>query len=157
MIPKNQPAPQSLKGRSVEEAKNAQKQLIATNMVGKATSSGDTFVEFDIPDSTKFLQGKGNEMTARLVVVDTRSYRSSAITAEKILTLPAEKTPLNLLLIGGLTFGGVVLILLIIQIFRGGGGGGRRRRSGGTPPPAPVVAPGGNYGAPPPPGAYPPR
>ncbi len=159
MIPKNQPAPQSLKGRSVEEAKNAQKQLIASNMVGKATSSGDTFVEFEIPDTTKFLQGKDGAMTARLVVVDTRSYRTSAITAEKILTLPAEKKPLNLILIFGITFGAIVLILLVVQIFRGGGG--RRRGRAAAPPPPPVVAgpPGpGGYGPPPGPGGYgPPR
>jgi hypothetical protein len=141
MIPKNQPAPQSLKGRSVEDAKTAQKQLIASNMVGKATSSGDTFVEFDVPDTTKFLSGTGKTMTARMVVVDTRSYRTSAITADKILTLPAEKKPLNLLLIGGLTFGGVVLILLVVQIFRGGSS---RRRSRAAAPPAPP-GPGGGY------------
>jgi hypothetical protein len=167
MIPKNQPAPQSLKGRSIEEAKKAQKTLIASNMVGKALSSGDTFVEFEIPDTKKFLSGKGKKLTARLVVVDTRAYRTSAITADKILTLPAEKTPLNLLLIGGLTFGGVVLILLVIQIFRGGGGGSRRRRSTAAPrpapaPPGPMPPVGGGYGAPPPggppPGGYgPPR
>jgi len=158
MIPKNQPAPQSLKGRSVDEARDAQKQLITSNMVGKATSAGDSFVEFDIPDKTKFLQGKGKKMTARVVVVDTRSYRTSAVTADTILTLPAEKTPLNLLLIGGLTFGGVVLILLVVQIFRGGGGSRRRRRAATPPPP---VGPGGyqppggggppGYGGPPPP------
>jgi len=164
LIPKKQPAPESLKGRSVDEAKKAQKKLIASNMVGKATSSGDTFVEFDIPDTTKFLQGKGSKMTARVVVVDTRAYRTSAITADKILTLPAEKKPLPLLLIGGLTFGGVVLILLLIQIFRGGGGGrGRRGRgSRGTPPPVVAGQPPGGYGAPPHggppgPGGYPPR
>jgi hypothetical protein len=151
MIPKNQPAPQSLKGRSIEKAKKAQKTLIASNMMGKALNSGDTFVEFEIPDTKKFLSGKGKKLTARLVVVDTRAYRTSAITADKILTLPAEKTPLNLLLIGGLTFGGVVLILLVIQIFRGGGGG-RRRRSAAAPRPAP--APVGPIGGPPAPGGY---
>ena len=151
MIPKNQPAPQSLKGRSVEEAKKAQKQLIASNMVGKAESSGDTFVEFEVPDTTKFLSGKGSKMTARLVVVDTRAYRTSAITADKILTLPAEEKPLNLLLIGGLTFAGVVLILLVVQIFRGGGS---RRSSRNRAAPPPVVA--GGQPPPPGPGGYPP-
>jgi len=169
MIPKNQPAPTSLKGQSIEDAKKAQKKLIASKLVGKATNSGNTYVEFDVPDSKKFLSGKGKKMTARLVVVDTRAYRTSAITADKILTLPAAKKPLNLLLIGGLTFGGVVLILLVIQIFRGGGGSRRRRRGSAQRP----MAPPGPMGAPPgagpmrpggvgpmgPPGAggYPPR
>jgi hypothetical protein len=155
MIPKNQPAPQSLKGRGVDEAKKAQKQLIASNMVGKAETAGDTFVDFEIPDTTKFLSGKGSKMSARLVVVDTRAYRSSAITADKIITLPAEKKPLNLLLIGGLTFGGVVLILLVVQIFRGGSRKSSRR-SGGTPPPVVAGQPPGGYPPPPGPGGYPP-
>ena len=153
MIPKNQPAPASLKGRSVEEAKKAQKKLMASKMVGKATQSGDTYVEFDVPDNKKFLSGKGKKMTARLVVVDTRAYRTSAITADKILKLPAQKKPLNLLLIGGLTFGGVVLILLVVQVFRGGGG---RRRRGGGGRRGPVPTPGGvGPGGPPAPGGPP--
>jgi hypothetical protein len=147
MIPKNQPPPESLKGRSIEEAKNAQKQLVSSNMVGKGVSAGDTFVEFEVPDNPKFLRGKDKTMTALLVVADTRAARTSAITADKILELPAQDKPLNLLLIGGLTFGGVVLILLVVQIFRGGG---RRPRSA----PRPVAAPGPPQG----PGAYhPPR
>jgi hypothetical protein len=167
MIPKNQPAPTTLKGTSMEDAKKAQKRLIASNMVGTADSAGDTFVEFEVPDSTKFLAGKGKKMSARMVVVDTRSYRTSAITADKILTLPAAKKPLNLLFIGGLTFGGVVLLLLVIQIFRGGGRSSRRRGGGGGAPPAPVVAgqgpPGGGHpgyppqGGAPPGGGYPPQ
>lgn len=142
MIPKNQPAPESLKGRSIEDAKKAQKQLIASNMVGKANSSGDTFVEFEVPEGTKFLQGKGKDMNARLVVVDTKAYRTSAITADKIITLPADKAPFNFLLIGGMTFGGVVLLLLIVQIFRGGGGRRRGAQRAAAPPPGP---PGGAY------------
>ncbi|MBW2528690.1 MAG: VWA domain-containing protein [Deltaproteobacteria bacterium] len=151
MIPKNQPAPASLKGSNLEDAKAAQKKLTQSGMVGKAVSAGDTFVEFEVPDTTKFLSGKGNKMNARLVVLDSRAYRTSAITSDKILTLPAEEKPFNLMLIGGLTFGGVVLLLLVIQIFRGGG----RRRRGGAPPaaPPPVVAGGGPpMGGPQPPG-----
>jgi len=151
MIPKNQAPPASLKGNSVDDAKAAQKKLVESGMVGKADSAGDTFVEFTVPDNPKFLVGSGNKMTARLVVADTRSYRTSAITADKILTLQASQKPLNLLLIGGLTFGGVVLILLVIQIFRGGSGGRRRRGSSGAAPP-PVVAGGHPPGMPPPPG-----
>jgi hypothetical protein len=150
LIPKNQPAPESLKGRTVEEAQKAQQTLIASNLVGKATTATDNFVEFEVPDTTKFLRGTGKELTAQMVVVDSRSKRSSAITADKILELPAEKKPLNLILIGGLTFGGVILILLIIQIFRGGGSR-RRGRTQAAPPP--VVAP--QY--PPGPGGYPPQ
>jgi len=93
----------------------------------------------------KFLRGKGKTMTALMVVADQRAARTSAITADKILTLPAEDKPFNLLLIGGLTFGGVVLLLLVIQIFRGGGG--RRRAAPRQPAPA-QPGPPGAYGPP---------
>jgi len=148
MIPKKQPAPASLKGQSVENARKAQKKLIEAGMVGKSLNSGDSFVEFEVPEKTKWLSGKGDKLSGRLVVVDSRAYRSSAITADKILTLRAQKKPLNYLLIGGLTFGGVILILLLIQVFRGGGS--RRGRRGGPPPAMPQPGPPG-------PGGYPPR
>ena len=150
MIPKSQAPPASLKGSSIDDAKAAQKKLVESGMVGKADTAGDTFVEFSVPDNASFLTGSGSKMTARLIVVDTRSYRTSAITADKILTLQASQKPLNLLLIGGLTFGGVVLILLVIQIFRGGGNRRRGGRQGAAPPP--VVAGGHPPGMPPPPG-----
>jgi hypothetical protein len=154
MIPKNQPAPTTLKGKSVDEARKVQQQLIASKMVGKAISSDASYVEFEVPDNPKFLQSKGKDKyEARLVVVDTSSYRSSAITADKILTLPAMKKPLNLWLIGGLTFGGVVLLLLVIQIFRGGGG----RRRGGAGAQRPMVPQPPAPGMPGGPGGYAPR
>jgi hypothetical protein len=155
LIPKGQPIPDSLKGHSIDEAKKVQKQLIASDMVGKAVSSGDTYVEFELPDK-KFVVGKGSKLEARMVVVDTRAYRTSAVTQDKILTLPARNAPFNWLLVGGLTFGGVVLVLLIVQIVRGGGGG--RGRRGPAAPPPPVVAGGMPYPpGPAPPGGYPPR
>jgi hypothetical protein len=139
LIDKSQAPPANLKSGSIEEAKDAQKKLTASNLVGKAVSAGDTYVEFEAPDNVKFLVGKGTKMSARMVVYDTRAYRTSAVTADKILTLPAEDKPLNLWLIGGLTFGGVVLLLLVVQLFRGGGGGKRRAAAGHAAPP-PVVA-----------------
>jgi hypothetical protein len=151
LLPKGQSAPETLKGRTADEAKKAQNDLIASNLVGKATAATDSYVEFEIPDTTKFLRGTGKDLSAQMVVVDQRTKRTSAITADKIIELPAQKKPLNLLLIGGLTCGGVILILLIIQIFRGGGS--RRRRGSSPAAPPPVVAPGGY---PPPPG-YGPR
>lgn len=153
LTPKNQPPPQSLKGRSVEEAKKAQKTLIASNLVGKALTATDSYVEFEIPDTTKFLRGKEKDLSAQMVVVDTRTKRTSAITADSILELKAQKKPMNILLIGGLTFGGIVLLLLLIAIFRGGGS--RRGRRAAAP--RPVVAPGGyRPPGPPGPGGYPP-
>ncbi|WP_438000885.1 FHA domain-containing protein [Sorangium sp. So ce185] len=157
MIPKNQAAPQSLQGGSIEDARKAQRTLIDGGMRGKAISAGDSVVEFELPDTDKFLVGKGDQMTARLIVYDNHARRTSAVTADKILTLKAKEAPLPYLLIAGVTFGGVVIVLLLVSIFRGGGG----RRRGGTAaaaPPRPIVAGGGSpppYApAPPPPGDF---
>jgi hypothetical protein len=143
MVPKNQAAPTSLQGQSIDEARKAQRSLIENGMLGKATSAGDGFAEFDVPASSKFLTGKGDNMTARLVVFDNQARRASAITADKILTLRAREAPLPYLLIGGATFGGVVLLLLVVSIVRGGGG--RKRGGGGA----------GTQASPPRPGAFP--
>jgi hypothetical protein len=153
MVPKDQPVPASLKGKSIKEAQEAQQTLIRAGMKGKATGGGDTFIEFDVPETKKFLTGTGDKLTARLIIYDSHVKRTSPVTDGKVLTLPAEEKPLNLLLIGGLTFGGVVLILLVVGIFRSGSS--RKRRGSGAAPPRPVVAgagaapqPGG-FGAPP--------
>jgi len=124
LIPKNQPVPDSLKGHSIEDAREAQKKLVSQNLVGKAVAAGDSYVEFEIPDTTKFLSGKGKTKTARLIVYDTKAKRSSAFTRDKVLELPAEEAPLNLLLIAGAVFGGVVIVLLLASLLMGG----RRRR-----------------------------
>lgn len=152
MVPKNQAAPQSLQGGNIDDAKKAQRTLIEQGMRGKAVSAGDSVVEFELPNSDKFLVGKGDQMAARLVVYDNQARRSSAITADKILTLKAREAPLPYLLIGGVTFGGVVIVLLLVSIFRGGGG---KKRGGATaaPPPKPIVAGGAPAPAPMPYGA----
>jgi hypothetical protein len=139
MVPKNQAAPTTLQNGNVEDAKKAQRTLIEAGMRGKAVSAGDSIVEFELPKTDKFLVGKGETMTARLIVYDNQARRTSAVTADKLISLRARDAPLPYLLIGGATFGGVVLILLIVSIFRGGAGGGKRRGSA-VAPPRPVVA-----------------
>lgn len=148
MVPKNQPAPTTLQGGSLDDARKAQRNLIESGMRGKAVSASDQFVEFEIPDSDKWLAGKGNDMSGRLVIYDNGAKRTSPITQDKILTLKAKAAPPPYLLIGGGVFGGVVIILLIVTLVRGGGGGRRGRGGGGSAPrpvvaggPAPVVAP----------------
>lgn len=140
MVPKNQEVPESLEGGTLEDAKNAQKTLIEAGMRGQAISSSDSFVEFEVPDKTKFLSGKAEKMTARLIVFDNSSKRTSAVTRDQILTLRAAEKPLPYFLIGGIAFGGVVLILLLVSVFRSGG---KRRSStpAAAPPPRPGVAP----------------
>lgn len=152
MVPKNQPAPTSLQGGNLEDAKAAQKKLIGEGMKGKAINAGDTVVEFELPSSEKFLVGKGDQMTARMILHDNKGRRTSAITQDKILTLKAQEAPLNLLLIGGITFGSVVVLLLVVSIFRGGGG---RKRAAASAAPRPIIA-GGAAGPAPSPYAAPP-
>lgn len=137
LVPKNQPAPASLQGGSVDEAKNAQRTLIEAGLRGQATNASDTFVEFEIPDKTKFLSGSGEKMSARIVLYDNQAKRTSAVTADKILTVRAREAPPPYYLIAGITFGGLVLILLMVSIFRGGG---RKGRAAAAPPPRPIVA-----------------
>lgn len=126
LLPKGQAAPESLKGRSVEDAKKFQQKLVSSNLVGNAIGSGDSYVEFELPDNAKFLDGKAKKLFARMVVYDTKAKRTSAITQGKVLELPATEKPVNYLLIGGITFGAVVLVLLLVVIIIGGRG--RRRR-----------------------------
>jgi FHA domain-containing protein len=140
MVPKNQAAPNSLQGGSIDDAKKAQQTLIQAGMRGKATNAGDSVVEFELPSSDKFLAGTGDQMTARMIIYDNQARRTSAVTADRILSLKARTAPMPLLLIGGITFGGVVIVLLLVSVFRGGGGGARRRGTAATAPPRPVVA-----------------
>ncbi len=136
LVPKNQPAPATM-GGSVEDAKNAQRTLIEAGLRGQATSAGDSFVEFEIPDKTKFLSGSGDKMSSRLVIYDNQAKRTSAVTADKILTVRAKEAPPPYLIIGGATFGGLVLVLLLATIIRGGG---KRGASAAVAPPRPIVA-----------------
>jgi hypothetical protein len=150
MLPANQAAPASLQGGNIDDARKAQQTLIQAGMRGKATTAGDSVVEFDLPNSEKWLSGKGDAQTARLVIYDNAAKRTSAVTADKIITLRARSAPPPYLMIAALTFGGVVVVLLIVSIARGGGGGkSRRAATPAAPPPRPIVAGAGpGYGSP---------
>jgi len=87
MVPKNQAAPTSLQGGSIDDAKKAQRTLIEAGMRGKAVSAGDSVVEFELPETDKFLVGSGSTMTGRLVLYDNQARRTSAITADKIIKI----------------------------------------------------------------------
>lgn len=137
MLPQNQPPPQTLEGKTVEEAQKARSTLIRSNMRGKAINGGDTFIEFELPETTKWLKGKDKNFTASLIVFDSRAGRTSPVTADKIITLKAQEKPLDYLLIGGATFAGVVILLLLVNLFVGGG---RRSNRRSAAPPRPVVA-----------------
>ena len=148
-VPKNQ-APPTATGKDIEAAKNAQKQLIAMKMDGKAVKVTETSVEFEAPDNDNILVGKGDQAVVRLVIYDSGARRMSGATAATILTLKGAEKPLPLVWIVAAAFGGVVVILLIIAIARGGSG--PKRRGGAPPPGAPPGAGGGPPGWQAPPG-----
>ncbi|WP_394848152.1 FHA domain-containing protein [Pendulispora brunnea] len=136
----------------------AQKNLINQGLRGPAKDANDSFVEFEVPDEEKFLEGTGDNMIARVLVYDNVAHRASGHDEQSVLTLKAGKKPLNLLLILGIAGGVIVILLLVIVLIRGGGSKGGKKARGGAPP-APVVAggygpQGGGYGAPPPQGGY---
>ncbi len=139
MIPKNQSLPTSVSG-SIDDAKNAQKTLIDGGMRGVAKEVNDQFVDFDVPDTQKFLITKDNKaFTTRIVIYDNGAHRTSAVTQDKVLTLKAAMPPPNYYLYGGAAFGGTIILLLLITVFRSGG---KRRGSSGVaaPPPRPASA-----------------
>jgi hypothetical protein len=139
-----------------EIAKRAIQSLIAQNMRGGAVEASDTFVQFQIPDEERLLEGTGEATVARVVIYDNKAARASGYDEKTVITLKAQKKPLNLPLILGAAGGGIVILLLIVVLLRGGGGGGGKKKSSKQPP-QPVVAggypggppPGGGYGAPP--------
>jgi hypothetical protein len=142
-LPKNQPAPPSVKGGDIETAKRAQQQLIAMNMRGTAKEASDTFVEFEAPNDEKILLGSGDKAVVRMVIYDNKARRASAADAQHILTLKGSTAPFPFLWVGGGVFGGLVVLLLLVAIVRAGGS--KKQRRAGAAPPAPVVA---GYGAP---------
>jgi hypothetical protein len=151
LLPKNQEVPTTLEGGTLEEAKDAQSQLVKQGLKARVIEANDNSVTFELPSNEKFLAGKGeSERTARLVLHDNQTKRTSPIIKDKILTLKAKEKPVNFLLIGGIAFGGVVLVLLIVSAFRSGG----RRRGGSAPaapPPRPTAPPAPSPAAPAPP------
>lgn len=138
-------------------AKKAIQHLVAQNLRGGAVEAGDTFVTFNVPDEEKLLEGDGENTVTRVVVYDNKAKRGSGVTAETVITLKAQKKPLNLPIILGAAGIVVVILLLVVVLLRGGGGGKGKRNQ---PPPAPVVAGGpppyGGGGAPPYGGGAPP-
>ncbi|MBK8941236.1 MAG: FHA domain-containing protein [Polyangiaceae bacterium] len=144
LLPKNQEVPTTLDGVTVEDAEKARKTLISQGLKATIIDAGRDSATFELPDSEKFLSGKGESFTARLVLHDNETLRTSAITKDKIITVKAVKAPLSswlkqnvaYLVIGGVVFAGVVVILLLVTVFRSGG----RRRGGAVvaaPPPRP--------------------
>lgn len=147
-----------------EVAKRAMQHLTAQGMKAVVVEADPVFVKFQAPDDERILEGSGENAVTRLVVADLKAGRGSGHTEQSILTLKAEKKPLNWLLFVGIGGGVVVIVLLIIVAVRGGGNSKRRSsgpQTGGGAPPAqggygyggPQAPPGGGYGAPPP-GGY---
>jgi hypothetical protein len=137
-----------------ETAKRAMATLTAQGMKATAIDADNVSVLFQVPDDAKILEGSGDQMITRLVIVDQKAGRASGVSEKTVLTLRAQKKPINWLLILGISGGVIVIGLLVIVMIRGGGGGGGKRRRGNQPPPQPIVAGappayGGGYGGPP--------
>ncbi|NUP10530.1 MAG: FHA domain-containing protein [Polyangiaceae bacterium] len=149
LLPKNQEVPATLEGVTLEDAEKARKTLIGQGLKATVIDAGKDSATFELPDSEKFLSGKGESFTARVVLHDNETLRTSAITKDKIITVKAVKAPLSswlksntgYLVIGGIVFAGVVLILLLVTAFRSGG-----KRRGGAVVAAPPPRPGGGGG-----------
>lgn len=138
LIDKRQPAPPSYDGLSIEDAQHFQQQAKDGDMVGRVVEADASRVVFRIPDHDRFINTKGERATARLVLYDTRAGRTSAITEDAILTLPAKQGK-SWLLLGAIAAGSVLLLAL-------GGFALRRSARPGRPKgprPPPVVAQGG--------------
>lgn len=143
LLPKNQEVPATLDGATLEDAEKARKTLISQGLKATVTDAGKDSVTFELPESEKFLSGKPDSYTARVVLHDNSTLRTSAVTKDKIITVKAKAAPLGgkwfntdmvYLVVGGIVFAGVVLILLIITAVRSGG----KRRGGAivaAPPP----------------------
>jgi hypothetical protein len=144
------PDPNQNKG-DIDAAKKAMQNLVAQNMRGAAVEANATFVELQVPDDEKVLEGTGDNLISRVVLFDNRANRASGTDEKTVLTLRAEKKPLPVLIIA-LIGGGVVVIGLLLAVLLKGGGGNNKRRGGGGGgggnAPQPVVA-GGGYGGPP--------
>ena len=80
---------------NIDDAKKAQRPLIEQGMRGKAITAGDSVGRVRAPEHDEFLFGKGDKMVARMIVYDNKARRTSAITADKILTLRAQEAPLR--------------------------------------------------------------
>lgn len=136
LLPKNQEVPATLDNATFEDAKNAQKQLIEQGLKATVVDAGEDFATFELPDKDKFLSGKDKDFTARMVILDSLTKRTSAVTKDKIITVKATQAPakfdLMKVLIIAAVVAGVIVLLLLITVFRSGG---KRRGSGVAAPP----------------------
>lgn len=147
-VPAGTAADPSFSSTNLAQIQAARQKLIAEDLRGACTDGNSAFATFSVPGQDTMLDGAGDATVVHVLVADTGANRVSGHDAQTILTLKAQKAPLNLFLILAIAGGVVVILLLVIVLMRGGGGGGKKKSRGGAPPPAPVVA--GGYGAPPP-------
>jgi hypothetical protein len=113
-------------------------------------------VTFNVPDEDKVLEGSGENAVIRVVAYDNKAARVSGYEEKTILTVKAQKRPINLPLILGAGGGGIVIVLLLVVLMRGGGNKKGKGRNpppqagppnyGGGQPPGYGGPPGGGYG-----------
>ncbi len=148
-IPAGQELPKNLSSTDLEAARQTQQQLIKLGMRGVTLEANAQFADFEAPDTDDILLGSGKNAVVRLVLYDNKAHRTSGLTAEQILELPAGSKPFPVLWAVVAGFGLIVLVLLVLIVTRS-------RPKHAPPPPAPVIAggmpgfpgPGGFPGAP---------
>src|SRR5207249_90516 len=64
----------------------AQKNLINQGLRGPAKDANDSFVEFEVPDEDKMLEGTGDNAVVRVLVYDNVAHRASGHDEQSVLT-----------------------------------------------------------------------
>jgi hypothetical protein len=155
LVPKNQTLPEA--GASEADARRARDDLTAKGLRATPIRSGDNYVEIRLPENDDFV----SDGSARIIVVDGKSKRSSPSEPTTVLTLKASGSSSGSLgWIVQLVFGLAVIGLLVANLLRtntmmrrrmatlpppvvaGSGASPDLGRSVSRPPPAPVVSPG---------------
>ncbi len=127
-LPPGEALPQDL-SENASAASQVQKRLASLDMRAPATQANSSFVEFVIPDVDQIVQGEGERSVVRLVVVDTKSRRTSGLTESTVLTVRGGERPVPPWKYAAAAGGGLLLLLLAALFFRRGS-----KRTNSIPP-----------------------
>lgn len=119
-LPAGSAPPTDLDGSDIAAARRAQKQLIAQGMRAEVVDVSDAFADFIAPESEKIMHGSGPRAVSRIVLYDNRASRTSGVTADTILELPATTAPFPLLWALAALFAITVIALLSVVLVRSG-------------------------------------
>lgn len=106
-------------GSDIESGRRMMQELVAQGMRGAAVAANGSFVEFQVPDDDRFIEGTGDNAVARIIVVDSRANRASGTDEKSILTLHAKKKGLPLLVWGVVAAGVLMLVAAVWMLMAG--------------------------------------